>query len=382
MRHIALMWISLVLALSIPALVLGQNNEDYEREQASIRRFNAAAQIEKRYGHFVQGRQIYVETSDSLSQRIARWQESAHEWVTNWLQVFALADLRQDIPYTQFTTKLEELFRDQETTFEELRQDVQKLVTAVESTYILFDSLTPIPDVHELAEYQSILDFYWDTETAARDALGQNAEILIDRIHELSQINAVSRRVILAHLEQALIANQMYPLQSTLDEVGSLLQTQEVIEPILAKLTHLEHELNRHSLYLRIFHAKDAIVAGRQYCAKAQKELNAIGGPAKFVNAARNRADQLCTAMENHFAMLDGLGYPTWDLVSESINVEKYELFDLCTNAVNPALACEKLAVLAALPQESFQSMTEEELKFVEYAWVQGLEDANKASGH
>ncbi len=74
--------------------------------------------------------------------------------------------------------------------------------------------------------------------------------------------------------------------------------------------------------------------------------------------------------------MLAGLGVPVWEVIAEILRVERGDLQPACVRNPSPALACERLAVLAALDDNALRNMTEAELDFVETEWVRELANA------
>ncbi|WP_257452579.1 hypothetical protein [Archangium lipolyticum] len=348
-----------------------------EREAKAVRAYTAANAASQRHGHYRQARDLFLSGERSISARTEAWEQSAQEWVVGWFKVMALADLQKDIPYAEFEAELQGLLREQSDGLLQLTNEAKAVKASADMALDLLGPANTEPVPPELSEYATVLQSLSQRENELRLALSQVGQIATSRLPRLETIANDSRLGVLARVRIALLERARYPLEQTLASVQALLTAEKVVDPILAKLTQAENDMNRYALNLQIFHVEESLTQARALCMSSQATLATLTSPASYVAAAKARATQLCTAIEGHATGLLSYGIPKADLVYEFINVEKASLGAICKIA-NPPVACEKLALLAALKLTDLQAMSDAKLRFVEYGWTEQFEAAQR----
>ncbi|WP_375767343.1 hypothetical protein NR798_37545 [Archangium gephyra] len=362
--------------LAVPGLAAA--SDDLEaREATAVQAYSAATTVSQRHGRYRQARATFLVGERSISARVGAWEQAAQQWVSGWQMLMALADLQQDIPYSEFEAELQRMLRNQSDGLIQLGNEAKATQAVTDKALALLGTSSPTEVPAGLEQYGTVLQSLTLRENELRAALSQVGQIPTQRMARLESIANTSRQAVLARVRVALLERARYPLEQTLASVQALLNAEQVVDPILAKLTQAENDMNRYTLNLQIFHVQDSLTKSRELCMSSQTTLGTLTSPASYVAAAKSRATQLCTAIENHASGLISYGIPNADLVYEYINVEKASLGTLCKTA-NPTAACEKLAILAALKLTDLQAMTDTKLRFVEYGWSENIDAARR----
>jgi hypothetical protein len=375
-------WLSAVVVTGACALASTAYAEDtpQKREAAAAQKFASATALSQRFGHYTQAREDLLTGDGSLKARSVAWQEAATNWTRGWLQVLALADLQLDVPYEQFEAKLAELLKAQADALSDLTKRSAD-IEAQGTTILAGVPEGPGADAYpNLANADGVLAALAQREGELRTAIATTAGIPKARIASFAEIDTQSRRAVLARLRAALLARGRYPLDTTLAAVSSLLDAEKVVDPLLASIGRAENEMNAYALNLQVFHAEDAIAPARATCADAKAKIAAVKGAPRFVQGAAGRADQLCRAIETHYADLGAIGVPKADFVTEYLNVEKASFPAACRGATPPA-ACMKLAVIAALSSADLHAMTDARLRFIELQWAENVAAVKRRGG-
>ncbi|MFY0582279.1 hypothetical protein ACN28S_55585 [Cystobacter fuscus] len=338
------------------------------REEKALRAYNAATDQSQRHGRYRQARALLLTQPGNLTARVEAWEKATQQWVLGWYKVMALADLQKDIPYTQFEAELQQMLRTQHEGLAQLSHDAKGVKASADVALELLGPANPGTTPAELGEYVSVIQALTQRENELRTAITQLSAIPTSRMARLETLAQTSRQVILARVRVALLKNARYPLEQTLASVQALLTAEQVVDPVISALTRAENDMNRFALNLQIFHVEESLAQARTLCSSSQAKLAAITSPAAYVAQARSRATQLCSAIEAHASGLISYGIPKADLVYEYITVEKASVRTICKGA-QPPVACEKLAILAALTPADLQSMNDAKLRFVEYGW-------------
>jgi hypothetical protein len=346
------------------------------REPQAVQAYSAATEVSQRQGRYRQARTLFLSGERSLRAQVQTWEQSAQEWAVGWLKVLALADLQADIPYAEFEAELQRLLRVQSDGLLRLEKEAQDTQALAARALALLEQ-APGPSVPEFAEYASVLKTLTQRENELRAALSQVRQIPTSRLPRLTRIATDSRQAVLARVRSALLTRARYPLEKTLASVEALLLAGKVVDPLLAQLTQAENDVNRYALNLQVFHLEDGLARSRQLCTSTQATLATLSSPVSYVSEAKKRATQLCAAIEGHASSLLSYGIPKADLVYEYLNVERASLGLLCQGPT-PPVACEKLALLAALSRADLQGMTDAKLRFVEYGWSELREAAQR----
>ncbi|OJH36467.1 hypothetical protein BON30_32395 [Cystobacter ferrugineus] len=355
-------------SLAAPGLAAAAGDDLAVREDKALRAYAAATDQSQRHGRYRQARALLLTQEGNITTRVEAWEKATQQWVLGWYKVMALADLQKDIPYTQFEAELQQLLRVQHDGLLQLSNDAKSVKASADMALELLGPANPGTTPAEIGEYASVLQALTQRENELRTAITQLSAIPTSRMARLETLAQTSRQIILTRVRVALLKNARYPLEQTLASVQALLTAEQVVDPVLAALTRAENDMNRFALNLQVYHVEEALAQGRTLCTSSQAKLAALTSPAAYVAQARSRATQLCSALEAHASGLLSYGIPKADLVYESIAVEKASLRTICKSA-QPPVACEKLAILAALTLPDLQSMNDAKLRFVEYGW-------------
>ncbi|WP_434390082.1 hypothetical protein [Melittangium boletus] len=363
-------------SLATPGLAAAAAGDDFaQREERAVRAYSSAVDQSQRHGRYRQARALFLSQPGNVSARVEAWEKATQQWTLGWYKVMALADLQKNISYAQFESELQQLLRTQSDGLLQLSHDAKAVKAAADTALDLLGPVNTASVPPELGQYASVVQALTQRENELRTAITQVAQIPPSRMARLEALAQTSREVVLTKVRIALLKNGRYPLEQTLAAVQALLNAEKVVNPVLAALTRAENDMNRFALNLQVFHVEESLTQSRALCASSQATLAPLTTPAAYVAQARSRATQLCSAIESHASNLLSYGIPKADLVYESIAVEKASLTGLCKTTQAP-VACEKLAVLAALTLTDLKAMSDTKLRFVEYGWSEQFKAA------
>jgi hypothetical protein len=350
------------------------------REQTAIDGLKSANAMSVRDGVYVQTRDVLLTGSGSIKAQLDIWETGAQQWMTGWMGILSLADLKDNVPYATFEAALTAQLKNQATQIDDLtRQAAQIKAQGTQALARFGNAPGPGSSAYPgTSTYAAAIDGLVGRETELKAALTTMTALADSKIATLRDLDTRSRVAILSRLRAALLAKGRYPLEQTLTTVHQLLDAQKVIDPLLAAAAKMENDLDRQALGLQIFHVKAGIVAGNQHCATVQSALNGVAGAANYVSASRTRLNQLCGAMEDHHQSLVGLGMSNAELVAFAVDTDKAALQGACVHNAKPEIGCEKLATVAALKDPDYQSMDDTMLQFVEYGWTENLVAAQR----
>jgi hypothetical protein len=371
-----------LVAIALASASLAHADSEAEmaaREAKASRALSQANEVSNRHGHYRQPRGTYLEGTGSLAKRAETWNQQALDWVNAWFRIYALVDLKDNQPYTQFEAALADAMKTQATTLTRLTNEGGAL--AREAVRLGGPVGADVPAAYsELGSFVSVTDGLTRREGELKAAFQDVAAQIPARITDLTKIDQTSRVGVVARLKAALLAKKTYPLEQTLAAVQSLLTAESVVDPLLAELSRAEQEMTALSLSLRIFRAQDLNAETVDRCNRARTTLASLAGPAAYLASARRTADQLCASSAANYQSLQNLGGTKAQLVTAVVNRGKRGLPALCAKSGAPA-ECEKLAIIAAIPAAKLAASSEAELKFIELEWASLLERANQRAG-
>lgn len=357
----------------------GQDASFEQRTRKAVALSNAVTAVERGFGEFVEARSSFTRTKGGVSERIMEWQRYSLEWVQGWFEVFAWADLEDPVGFAAFEKRLDELVSKQHADLETLRSQADQLERELVTTSRLFRR-TELPGKPEaLQTYVGVFEAFQKIQEKANTDVASLQGLLSERIVRLKEVSRVSHKVILAHLESALLEEHLYPLKESIQRIDALLKDRDLVDPILNKLTASEARASELGLNLHLFELEQLAKSAKEECQKAEQELDRAGAERVEIERAKNRVGELCASIQEHNSFLKDLGMEDAELVYELVNVEKYDLDELCVNSESPAQECEKLAVLAAFELKDLVKMSREELRFVETEWTDNLRAARKS---
>jgi hypothetical protein len=351
-----------------------------QREKTAIDAMQSGNAMSVRDGVYRQGRDALLVGNGSIKTKLEAWEEGTRQWLSGWMAVLALADLRDDVPYATFEAALTTQLGTLATELTTLTKLSAQLKTQGTEALARLGSVPgpPASSYPGVDTYQSVIDGMSAHETDLSAALTGMSMMADQRMATIQDLDTRSRIAVIARLRAALLAKARYPLEQTIAAVQQVLDAEKVVDPLLVGAARIENDLDRYALNFQIFHLLDTIVVGRQSCATARTTLGGVTGATRYVTAARARLEQLCTAMENHYQSLTTLGVSNADLVAAYIENDRPGLTAVCRNATNPPLECEKLATVAALEAADYADMDDAHLKFVEYGWSDNLDAARR----
>lgn len=369
-----------LLCWSLPLTNARANDskEISEKITKAVELSNAVTEVERRFGRHAEARKQYVGEVNNLVSRVKSWQESTLEWTTGWFEVFAWADLDEPVDFSEFEETLNELVEKQHLKFDELVETSDHLRERLEEVRRLVDHGQFPGKKAALRSYRPVYDAFEELEQDLAQKLSRVSTTLNARLEELGRVNGVSTRVVLAHLNKALIEKKSYPTRESLNRVKALLKERDQVDPIVAKVLRAEAQASKAALHLHLFGLERVAKEGEALCSEGRKQLAALQGGGTQTIDATQRLNTLCDSIEQHHDSLVSIGFSPADLVYEMINVEKHELDSLCVNSESPAQECDKLAVIAALSRQAIGDMSRDELAFVETEWTDNLKRARE----
>ncbi|WP_437659791.1 hypothetical protein [Sorangium sp. So ce1182] len=367
----------LVLAmLAIPAIAQASDTLR-ERESRAIRAYTGADRVARSDGYYAQARDAFLTGTGSISALTSAWNKDALAWMTGWFKAFAIVDLNENIPYTDLESNLNLAMSEQETSLWKLKDRARAIQDAATEARRLLDLATVPQDIAELAAYTDVLTGLAKREAELRQAITDVAQIPMTKLPQLEDVRSKSHGIIMGRLRAALIAQARYPLDETLAAVQAYLDAEAVVEPVVARVTAAENEMNAYTLNLQIYHADDALATSRATCNDGKNALSSVHGPAAYLNAAKQRVNQLCSAIEDHYNALASAGLPRSDIVFQYVNTAKAGIRTVCGGAT-PPVSCERLAVLAGLGTGDLRQMDDPHLRFIEFGFSQAMDAAKR----
>ncbi|WP_394840301.1 hypothetical protein LVJ94_25790 [Pendulispora rubella] len=364
--------------MAIPSLTRAGDQDPLERERASVARMSAANLVAERHGRYIQARAVATESSGSAQARTEAWLGRMQGWIEGWLKVLALADLKDDVPYSVFEDNLTKLLQGQSDELTALGIEAQSITQLANTALNYIATPADIPNVPDMASYQDTLNLLVRREGELRAMLNDVGHTAENRLEKLGQTDGTSRKAVYGRLKAALLAKGRYPLDQTLAQVDALLSAEKTVDPILARLNGGFTRMNGYNANLAYFHGMEEIVPARKDCTDARTAISKLSSPAGFVSKSKTRVEQLCTGIEKLYADLTGDASITKaQYVGEYLRTEKTRLPTVCPRDVSSP-ACDKLAVLAALSATDLGQMDDARLRFVELGWSEAM---NRALG-
>lgn len=346
-----------------------------ERERAAVDKLNSANRMAKYHGVFRRAFDAISGQEESLLHLMDLWQQAGHTYLAGWFELLVLMDLPAGITIAQLENQVRSGVRIQAERLAALKRFSRRIMVTGREAQRLSAPQKPLPDAPDLTPYRPLIDSLYENEARLRQIADSYDSVVLARLQELVFLGNQSHAALLAKLEISLSEQQSLPLRETLDRVSALVDAQAIVEPLLAELTEREHDLNTYALHLYAFHLEDEAQPARQACTAVRERLAGLMIPPAYVASAQSRAEQLCDALEGHISTLDMLVIPRSDLLAETIFVERTEVASLCAQTQRARLACERLALLAGTPRSEFAALSQAELRFIEYAWVQSLDE-------
>lgn len=370
--------VALLCLLTSGSAFAGPDAKFEERTRKAVALSNAVTAVERGFGEFTAARSSFTRGKDGVAERILDWQRRSLDWVEGWFEVFAWADLDDPVGFAAFEERLDDMVSKQHAELETLRAEADRLERELVETGRLFRKTQLPGNSKALQTYIGVFEAFQKIQEKAKADVGSLNGLLSDRIVRLKEVSRVSHKVILGHLESALLDKHQYPLEESIQRIDALLKDKDLVDPILSKLTNSEAKASELGLNLHVFELEQLAKAAKGECDKAKQALAKAGDDRSQIQQAKERVDVLCASIQEHHNFLQDLGMEDFELVYELVNVEKYDLEELCVNSESPARECEKLAVLAAFEAEDLQKMSREELRFVEAEWTENLRAAKK----
>lgn len=364
---------ALLAVLGSTQALAGPDAEFEARTKRAVELSNAVTAVERGFGEFTGARSTFTRGDQSVSSRVLNWQRRSVDWVGGWFEVFALSDLENPVEFAGFERKLDELVTKQHDELEALRREADHLERELVKTKRLFRETRLPGNSKALQTYIGVFEAFQKIQKKANTEIGGLSGLLTGRIARLKEVNRVSHKVILAHLESALLDKHLYPLQESIQRISTLLKDKELVDPIINRLTNAEAKASDLGLNLHLFELEALAQESKEACERATATLNEVENASSQIKRAKERVVELCASIQEHNTFLQTLGMEDSELVYELVNVEKYELEALCVNSEDPGQECEKLAVLAAFEMKDLEQMSREELRFVETEWTDNL---------
>lgn len=366
----------LACLLVLPA-VTQASEDDVQREKRAAHAYSSANELSERFGHYAQAREAFLTGDGSVRGHVEAWQRDASTWVGGWLEALAVAGLEADESYADFETKLTTILRRQAETLVSLNERATRITR--EGNAAVEQLAATAADYPGLDGQAAVIQGLTQREAELRTAVTEIEALPTSKLATFGEIDALTRRAVMARVRAALLANAKYPLEQTVASVQALLDAEAVVDPFLVRLLHAESELGRYALNFQVFHAEDAVVPARALCADAKAKLAALP-QTSFVVSSKHRADDLCAAIEEHAASFADLGVSKADMVQQYLSVEKAGLAALC-KSTHAAPSCERLAALAGFSAAGLKRLSEGELKLVELGWQSAMDAAKRREG-
>lgn len=349
-----------------------------ERTRTAVALSNAVTSVERDFGEFTAARSNFTRSKDGVAERVLDWQRRSLDWIEGWFEVFAWADLDDPIGFAAFEERLDDMVSKQHAELEGLSFEGDRLEKELVATGKLFRKRALPGKSNALQTYIGVFDAFQKIQQKAKADVESLSGLILDRIVALKEVSRVSHKVILGHLERALLEKHQFPLEESIQRIDALLKDKDLVDPILNKLSSSEAKASELGLNLHVFELEQLAKTAKVDCQRAKQELAKGGNERSLIQQAKERVSVLCASIQEQHAFLQSLGMEDFELIYELLNVEKYELEEICVNSESPAQECEKLAVLAAFEVDDFQKMSNEELRFVESEWTANLRAAKK----
>lgn len=349
-----------------------------KRTQKAVALSNAVTSVETGFGEFTGARSNFIRSKDGVAERVLDWQRRSLDWIEGWFEVFAWADLDDPVGFAAFEERLDDMVSKQHAELENLGFEGARLEKELVETGALFRKRALPGNSKALQTYIGVFDAFQQIQQKCQADVGSLSGLLSDRIVALKEVSRVSHKVILGHLESAILEKHQYPLEESIQRIDALLKDRDLVDPIVNKLSSSEAKASELGLNLHVFELEQLAKTANVDCERARQELAKAGDERSQIRRARERVGVLCASIQEQYRFLKNLDMEDFELVHELLNVEKEELEELCVNSESPAQECEKLAVLAALEAEDLEKMSSEELRFVEVEWTSNLRAAKQ----
>ncbi len=362
-----------VVALAFASSLTHAGDDVAIQEKAAIARLSLANIVSEQDGRYIHARGLAVDGGTSVDARVKAWLMSEQAWTLGWTRILAVADCNADIPFAQFMAQLAQMLDDQSKALVQLTDESAAVAKLANDALAVMGRAEAIPSGPEAQPYAAVIASLAARQTELRAMLNQIAVLPGQKLARLADVDALSRRGILAHMKSALVARAKYPLQQALADVAALLSSEQIIDPRLTRIQNAFTAMNGYSAGLAYFHAVDAIGPARALCADTRAQLTKLTQPAKYVADSLGAANNMCDGIEQLYAGVTGdTSVAPSDYVSAYLSGEKTRLAPVC-GAASTRPACQKLSLIASLTDADLAKMSAAELHLVEIGWSESM---------
>lgn len=338
-----------------------------ERERVATRKTIDTTILAQYHGTYKAVRDQQYHGDGGLVRALDAWMTDTHAWVGQWGTLLALVDQAGSIPFARIEAEAQALIERQDAALAALTSSAEAIrIKAASAAATL--SKREVPADGSLAQYREVVSGLTRRYAELTSAFANLSQQAKSRTDELAEIRRVTEAVALAKLRAALLAAGGQGLEDSLTRFRELLDAERILGRAFVALDTLEKAALVNESRMRLFHLEANATDARRECARLRQTVAASALAPRYKQAALQRADRHCNAIERLYRDLlavDGAAV----LVGDYADTVKARAQSVCRGS-RPMTACEKFAVLAAIPFDRVRQMTPAQLAVYEREWA------------
>jgi hypothetical protein len=337
------------------------------RQQSATAAINEAGKIERAYGYLDTAAHEYVVGDGGVLPRGEAWLADAYAWVGDLKAVTGVLAIADERTFVDAVATVEHAYADAAVALADLDARAERIAAASRRASELLERVDGVPAVTDPFQ-EPVASLVHDTRDAARDGAARVAGVIAERRTAMHALLTQSRPLLIGRLKSAMVAAGLARLEPRLQQAADALAYSDQALPLVRELEAIEARLGRLATDLAYHQAADAHQLGEQACAAFEGRLAAVQTSTGLRQRAMDRKAVVCAAIAGHWSDLAALGRSAPELVFEYAR-QKQAIYRQQCRTEHPAVNCEKVAVLSAVPLPALQAMDAAHLKFYETAW-------------
>ena len=338
------------------------------QERLTAQSISNANLVSQYYSKYRSVRNEYYYGPEGLQKQSELYLKNMQEWVQNGFKLLAYLNLdgSDEVNVSAIEQKASAMLSDQVRAL----SNIQTLGSQIErqaSTALKLLGGTESFDASIIPSSKDILESALQAHQQLKYSIEELSKIPGKSSVKLRAAMGLTSQGSMAKLKLRLIERGLKSLLPAIAEVENLLAAQEKLEPIFAEIAAMEELANQSLVFTRPFHLKAIASKAINNCQAAQLKIQEVKNSVNsdFIQSYTSRLKLYCENIESYQTQLSVISTDKSKLILNYFKSLVPAAKRKCNLSPSPAY-CEKFAILAGIPSDTYSSFTASRLEFIE----------------